>query len=90
MVIYEAVILQIQKLKLMWKTTTTEKINRFNTFTHQLNTQILTFNGGDLKYWPFVRAFDNVLAKDTLKNKAKFILVQSYTQDARKVIKPCL
>jgi transposase InsO family protein len=55
------------------------------------NTQTLSFDGDALKYWPFVRAFENVIDKSQLDDNAKLLrLVQCCTKEAKKIIEACL
>ena len=51
------------------------------------NTQIISFDGDPLKYWPFIRSFDNFNECSKLDDNAKLVrLVQSCTKEARNVI----
>ena len=50
-------------------------------------TELIQFNGDPLQYWPFIRAFDNIVERGTNDSAARLArLVQYCTGKARRVI----
>jgi len=53
--------------------------------------EIMTFNGEPLKYWPFIRSFENAVDKLLVDDSAElYRLIQYCTGKALKVISCCL
>ena len=53
--------------------------------------QLAPFDGDPIKYWPFIRAFENCVACSLVDDGAKLIrLVHYCTGQARKVIESCM
>ena len=52
--------------------------------------ELMTFDGDPLKYWGFIRMFDNSVEKDTVNSSSKLSLLLQYTSGrARAVIRCC-
>ena len=53
-------------------------------------TELMTFDGDPVKYWTFIRAFENIVDKETVGDGAKLArLLQYCTGPARKLIQCC-
>ncbi|XP_014672849.1 PREDICTED: uncharacterized protein LOC106813265 [Priapulus caudatus] len=53
-------------------------------------TEMMSFDGDPLKYWGFIRAFENIVDKDTISSEAKLArLLQYSTGPTRKQIQCC-
>lgn len=54
-------------------------------------TQLPSFDGDPLKYWSFIRTFDNIMETGNIESSAKLVrLIQACTGKAKKVIECCL
>ena len=52
--------------------------------------ELTTFDGDPLKYWTFIRAFQNMVARDTISDGAKLTRLLKYcTGKARKLLQCC-
>ena len=53
-------------------------------------TELMTFNGDPIEYWPFIRAFENTVDRESVGDAAKLARLQQYcTGPAKKLIQCC-
>ena len=53
-------------------------------------TELMTFNGDPIEYWPFIRAFENTVDRESVGDAAKLARLQQYcTGPAKRLIQCC-